>query len=157
LGANVLIYEGQFQPSQAEPNVNNSSPSISNPVTAPTLTAVAGSTNLGAGTYKVSYSFTNAGGETLASSKSTITIAAGEAIRVSAISLITNATAINYYLTPIAGGTDVYLSSSNSGGSSIDLESVQGFAKFWVRHQVGSSDPTGVYQAQLTVSSIDIG
>jgi hypothetical protein len=157
LGANVLIFDGQFPPSQAEPNVNNASPAISNPATAPTLTAVAGSTNLGAGTYKVSYSFTNSGGETLASTKSTITITAGQAIRVSAISLITNATGINYYLTPVAGGNDVYLSSENNGAATIDLDSVKGFAKFWVRHQVGSSDPTGIYQAQLTVNSIDIG
>jgi hypothetical protein len=157
LGTSVLVYSGDLAPSQSSPATNTSSPSISNPASAPTLTGVSGSTNLGAGTYKVAYSFTNAGGETLLSATTSITITSGQAIRVSSIPLITNATGINYYLTPIAGRNELYLADSNSGGANIDLTSVSGFFKFWVRQQVASSDPTGVYQAQLTVNAVDIG
>ncbi len=157
LGDNVLIFDGEFPPSQADPDTNTSSPAITNPASAPTVSAISGTTNLGAGVYKVAYSFTNAGGETLASPVATITITSGQAIRVSSIALTTNATGINFYLTPVAGRTELYLSKSNSGGAAIDLDSVKGFVKFWVRQQVASSDPTGVYQAQLTVSAVDIG
>jgi len=157
LGSSTLIFSGEFPPSQAEPGTNTSSPSITNPASAPTLSAVSGSTNLGAGIYKVAYTFTNAGGETLASPVATITITSGQAIRVSSISLTTNATGINFYLTPVAGRTELYLAGSNSGGATKDLDSAIGYVKFWVRQQVASSDPTGVYQAQLTVSAVDIG
>jgi hypothetical protein len=34
---------------------------------------------------------------------------------------------------------------------------VTGFLRFWARQVVDYNDPTGVHQAQLTVSSIDIG
>jgi hypothetical protein len=157
LGSNVLIFDGEFLPSQSEPNTNTSSPSITNPNSAPTVSAVGSSTNLGAGTYKVAYSFKNASGETLISPLATITISAGDLIRVSSISLTTNATGVNYYLSPVPGRTEVYLAATNSGGENTDLTSVRGFVKFWARQQVGSSDPTGVYQAQLTISAVDIG
>lgn len=157
LGENVLIFDGEFLPSRSEPNTNTSSPLISNPNSAPSVSAIASATNLAAGTYKVAYSFKNAIGETLVSPKATITISAGDMIRVSAISLVTNSTEINYYLSPVPGRSEVYLADTNSGGSDIDLTSARGFAKFWARQQVGSSDPTGVYQAQLTVSAVDIG
>jgi hypothetical protein len=157
LGASILLFEGEFLPSQLEPSTNNASPAITNPASAPSLSAIAASTNLGAGTYSVAYSYRNSGGETIISPKATITISAGDAIRVSSVGLVTNATGVNYYMSAVAGQTDTYLSSTNSNGAQIDLESVRGFAKFWVRQQVGAADPTGVYQAQLTVTAIDIG
>jgi hypothetical protein len=157
LGASVLVYEGELAPSENEPASNTASPSISNPGSAPSLSAVSGSTNLGAGTYSVAYSYKNSGGQTLISPKATITITAGQAIRVASVGLITNATGVNYYLSAVPGQTNTYLSNSNSNGAQIDLDSAKGFVKFWVRQTVASSDPTGVYQAQLTVSAVDIG
>lgn len=156
-GGNCLVYTGALAPSKASPASNTSSPAITNPASAPTVSAVAGSTNLAAGVYKVAYSFTNNAGETLVSPTATITINAGQAIRVTAIALTTNATGINYYLTPIAGRNELYKAASNSGGANIDLSQAIGFFRFWVRQVVDSTDPTGVYQAQLTVSSVDIG
>jgi hypothetical protein len=157
LGASVLIHSGELLPSENEPLTNTTSPLVSNPGSAPSVSAVPGSTNLGAGTYSVAYSFKNSAGETLLSPKATIVITAGQAIRVSAISLITNATGVNYYISANPGQTTTYLSATNSTGNQTDLEAVQGFVKFWVRQQVGSSDPTGVYQAQLTVTAVDMG
>jgi len=157
LGENKLIHQGEFKPSRSEPATNTTSPVVSNPVVAPTLSAVNASTNFGAGTYKVAYSYINASGETLVSPKATITITSGQLIRVSAINLTTNATGINYYVTPIAGRNETFLSATNSGATITDLTSVMGFVKFWVRQQVSSTDPTGTYQAQLIVNSVDIG
>jgi hypothetical protein len=156
LGNNVLVYSGELAPSQSEPTTNTSV-DISNPSSGPSLTSSSTSSNLAAGTYKVAYSFTNANGETLVSPTTNITITSGQSITVSSITLATNATGINYYLTPIAGRTELYLAGSNSGGSSITLSKVKGFFRFWVRQVVSSTDPTGVYQAQLTVSAVDIG
>lgn len=155
-GANVLVYSGNFIPSVAEPNSNSSSPSISNPSTAPTLAAVGTTSNLPGGVYTVAYAFTNAGGETLVSSAGTITISSGQAIQVSPISLTTNATGINYYMCPIPGRSEIYQASSGTG-STVILTEVGGFLRFWARQVVDYNDPTGYYQAQLTVSSVDIG
>lgn len=157
LGSSVLVFSGELDPSQASPGTNTSSPSITNPASAPSVSAVSGSTNLGAGAYKVAYTFKNAGGETLLSPTTTITITAGQAIRVTSIALTSNATGVNYYLTPIPGRNELYLATTNSGGVNTDLSSVTGYFKFWVRQQVASTDPTGVYQAQLTVNAVDIG
>lgn len=156
-GENCLVYTGGLAPSKASPSTNTSSPAITNPSSAPTLSAVSGPTNLAAGVYKVAYTFTNNGGETLLSPTATITITAGQAIRVSSISLTGNATGINYYLTPLAGREELYKAGSNSGGATIDLNAVMGFFRFWVRQVVDSTDPTGVYKAQLNVTSVDIG
>lgn len=163
-GTNVLVYSGEFAPAVAEPDSNTSSPSITNPSTAPTLAAIGtttlaalGSTStFAAGTYTVAYSYTNAGGETLVSSSSTIALSAGQGIRVSQISLGTESTGINYYVSPIANRTEIYKSGTGTGGTAT-LLGVTGFLRFWARQVVDYNDPTGVYKAQLTVSSIDIG
>jgi|OM-RGC.v1.010076627 hypothetical protein len=163
-GSNVLVYSGEFAPSVAEPGFNTSSPLISNPSTAPTLAAIgtttlaaSGSTStFAAGTYTVAYSYTNAGGETLVSSSSTIALSAGQGIRVNQISLGTDATGIVYYVSPIANRTEIYKSGTGTGGTAT-LTGVTGFLRFWARQVVDYNDPTGVYKAQLTVSAIDIG
>lgn len=163
-GANVLVYSGEFAPAVAEPASNTSSPAISNPSTAPTLAAIGtttlaslGSTStFAAGTYTVAYSYSNAGGETLVSSSSTIALSAGQGIRVNQISLGTDATSINYYVSPIANRTEIYKAGTGTGGTAT-LLGVTGFLRFWARQVVDYNDPTGVYQAQLTVSAIDIG
>ena len=163
-GANVLVYSGQFAPAVAEPASNTSSPAVTNPSTAPTLAAIGtttlaalGSTStFAAGTYTVAYSYTNAGGETLVSSSGAIVLSAGQGIRVNQITLGTNATGINYYVSPIANRTEIYKSGTGTGGSAT-LLGVTGFLRFWARQVVDYTDPTGVYQAQLTVSAIDIG
>lgn len=90
-------------------------PNVANPTTAPVLTAVSGSTGLVAGTYYVSYTFTNAWGETLASPQSSVTITAGQAIQVGAISLPFGATGVNYYLSTAAGLTTVAYDAAGTG------------------------------------------
>ncbi|MCL6442474.1 MAG: baseplate J/gp47 family protein [Alicyclobacillus sp.] len=92
-------------------------PYVANPTTGPTLTAVTvtPSTNLAAGTYTVGYTFTNPWGETELSPTATVTIAAGQAIQVSPLTLPVGATGANYYLSS-AGGTSVTFDISGPGG-----------------------------------------
>jgi hypothetical protein len=101
---------------------NTSSPVIAPPSAAPTVSASSStSSNFAAGTYKVAYSFTNNSGETVISSLATIVITAGQSIVVSPITLTTNATGVNYYVSLTPGSSVVYLSQSNSGGVSTTL------------------------------------
>ncbi len=155
-GGNVLVFSGNFSPSTSEPNSNSSSPAISNPSTAPTLAAVGTTSNLPGGVYTVAYSYTNAGGETLVSSSGTITITSGQAIQVASLGLVSNATGINYYMSPIPGRTEIYKATAGTG-TTVVLTQVEGFCRFWARQVVDYNDPTGYYQAQLTVTSVDIG
>lgn len=100
---------------------------VSAPTTAPTLTAttVSPATAFPAGTYTVGYTFadpiTGAPGEqeTSLSPTATVTLTAGQAISVSAITLPTGATTVNYYVSQ-AGGTTVYFT-ANGNGSAITL------------------------------------
>lgn len=82
---------------------------------APTLTAVSGSTSLAAGTYYVEVTFTNQWGETTGSAQSSVTLTAGQAIQVSAIALPTGAAGVNYYLSTSAGSTTVAYDASGTG------------------------------------------
>ena len=155
-GSNVLVYSGSLLPSTSEPNANSTSPAVSNPSAAPTLAAVGTTSNLGSGTYTVAYSYTNGGGETLVSTSATITLTAGQAIRVAPISLTTDATGINYYMSAIPNRTELYKASAGTG-STVVLTRADGFFRFWARQVVDYNDPTGYYKAQLTVNSVDIG
>ncbi len=92
-----------------------SSPYVANPTAAPTLTAVSGSTSLAAGTYDVSYTYTNIWGATEASPSASVTLTAGEAIQVSAITLPLGAAGVNYYLSESAGSSTVLFDASGSG------------------------------------------
>ena len=89
-------------------------PLVVAPIAAPTLTAVAGTTNFTAATYTVGYTLTNPWGETTVSPTATVTLTAGEAIQVGAITLNTGATGVNYYVSD-AGGTTVYFDGSSAG------------------------------------------
>lgn len=89
-------------------------PYVGNPTAAPTLTAVSGSTSFAAGTYTVGYTWTNAWGETEVSPTATVTLSAGQAIQVSAVTLLLGATGVNYYLSA-AGSTTIYLDASGTG------------------------------------------
>ena len=97
-------------PTQSQP----STPYLAVP-SAPTISAVSGSTSLAAGTYYVSVTYTNEWGETTASSQSSVTLTAGQAIQVSAITLPSGASGINYYLSTSAGSTTVALDASGTG------------------------------------------
>lgn len=90
-------------------------PSVVNPTVAPTLTAVAGSTSLLAGIFTVGYTFTTSWGETLISPTATVTITAGQAIQVSAITLPFGASGVNYYLSIAAGSSTVTYDVSGTG------------------------------------------
>lgn len=90
-------------------------PNVINPSTAPTLTAVSGSTPLASGTYTVGYTFTTSWGETVISPTATVTISAGQAIQVSSITLPLGASGVNYYLSIAAGSSTVALDASGTG------------------------------------------
>ena len=89
-------------------------PLVVAPVAAPTLTAVAGTTNFTAATYTVGYTLTNPWGETTVSPTATVALTAGQAIQVGAITLNVGATGVNYYVSD-AGGTAIYLDGSSTG------------------------------------------
>lgn len=157
-GAAVVVFSGNLLPSKAAPGFNTTSPVVVNPTSPPALSeTVSAGTNLAAGTYTVGYTCTNSLGETLMSPVSTISIAAGSSIHVGAISLLTNSTGINYYMCLVPGLTDLYLAGSNSGAAAIDLVYPNGFFRFWMRQDVNSGDPTGVYQGQIQLTATDIG
>lgn len=157
LSTQTLVFSGDCYQSSAIPE-SNTSTDITNPSIAPTLSVGEASSNLPAGTYTVAYTFTNLDGETLISPTTSITLTAGQSISVSAISLITNATGINYYMSYIAGNSSsLFFSGSNSGGASIDLIGANGFFQFWVRQTVSSSNTAGVEQAKLELNATDLG
>ncbi len=91
------------------------SPYVANPTAAPTLTAVSGSTSLAAGTYYVSFTYTNIWGQTEASPQASVTITAGQAIQVSAITPPLGVAGVDYYLSEAAGSTTVLYDASGSG------------------------------------------
>lgn len=82
---------------------------------APTATAVSGSTSLASGSYDVVVTFTNQWGETTASTATSVTLTEGQAIQVSAITLPTGATGVNYYLSVAEGSSTVALAASSAG------------------------------------------
>lgn len=93
-------------------------PDIVPPSTAPALSAVTPSsaTTFPAGTYTVGYTFTNPWGETPISPTATVTLTAGQAISVGAITLPFGATGVNYYVSQ-AGGTTLYLDGNSLGSA----------------------------------------
>lgn len=93
---------------------------LPDPTAALTITAAAGSTALAAGVYKVAYSDVNALGETLLSPYKSVTLTAGQKISVSALTLATNATSRNWYVSPEAGSTKLRYH-SNTNGSAFDI------------------------------------
>ncbi len=102
---------GVTTPASSLPGV----PNVVNPTITPTLTAIAGSTALTAGTYTVGYTFTTPWGETLVSPTATVTITAGQAIQVSAITLPFGASGINYYLSIVAGSSTIAYDGNGTG------------------------------------------
>ncbi len=90
-------------------------PNVANPSAAPVLMAVAGSTGLAPGTYTVGYTYTTAWGETLFSPTATVTITAGQAIQVSALTLPFGAAGVNYYLSVAAGSATVAYDAAGTG------------------------------------------
>lgn len=88
-------------------------PAIASPTTAPTVVATGGGStggNLPAGTYYVSYTWTDGAGETIAKEiAASFTIAAGNIPQVTIPALPTGASSANIYLTAAGGasGTEV--------------------------------------------------
>jgi hypothetical protein len=91
------------------PGSNTTNPAVSNPATTPTVNVTGGGASGGLlppGAYYVKYTYSGKGGETQASSESTLfTVAAGNIPQVTLPSLPTNVTAINLYLTPTGGAS----------------------------------------------------
>lgn len=95
--------------------INAHSGPLSNPTTAPTLTATA-SGSLPAGTYRVCYSFQNAKGQTLTSPTTSVTLTANQKITVSTVTPPTGAT-VNWYVSPAAASSRLRLLANNDGSS----------------------------------------
>ncbi|NMP20784.1 baseplate J/gp47 family protein [Sulfobacillus harzensis] len=105
--------------------VSTSGGYVTSPSAAPVLTAVSPTTatNLAAGTYTVGYTWTTAAGETPLSPTATVTLTAGQAIQVGALTLPNvgqtppspNATGINYYLSTAAGSSSVAYDANGTG------------------------------------------
>jgi hypothetical protein len=92
-------------------------PGVINPSTAPALTASGSGTALLAGDYSVAYAFTNHRGETLPSPYQTITITAGQQINAAAVTPISGATGVRWYVMPSANSNKLrfYLENNGSG------------------------------------------
>lgn len=86
---------------------NAHSAGIASPTTAPTVSAAAGG-SLGAGNWKVSYSYQTTNGETLPSPQTTVAVSSGQKLIVSGAALPPGATAINWYVS-IGGGSNARL------------------------------------------------
>ena len=157
VGTQQIVFPGNCGFARAVPG-SNTSINISNPGTPPALSAGSLSSNLPAGTYTVAYSFTNSNGETLISPTANFTITSQQSVRVAAISLATNATGINYYISYRENdSSSLFYSSSNSGAAAIDLLGARGFFRFWVRQTIDSADTPGIRQAKLQLDATDIG
>lgn len=90
---------------------------ISNPTTAPTLTA-GSSGSLAIGTWLVAYSYKNTFGETLVSSNGSITLTAGQtSIAVTALTGVPGGVTVNWYVSQAAGSGTRRLYTNNSGGA----------------------------------------
>lgn len=97
-------------------NVHNAP--ITDPTTAPTLSAVGSGSSLAAGTYKVAYSWETLEGETLVSSAGSVTITAGQNIRVAAITpLPTRAVNARWYISPEPNSVRLRYLSTNTGAT----------------------------------------
>ncbi len=117
LGNAITAVPGVGDVSITSPSANLPAiPYVTVPTSAPTLTAatVTPSTSLAAGSYDVAYTWTNPWGETTASTSGTVTITAGQAIEVAALSLPVGATGVNYYLSA-EGGTSVTFDIAGTG------------------------------------------
>lgn len=86
-----------------------------NPTTAPTLTATGTGGTLAAGSYTVGYTLTNSSGETQLSPTATVTITAGQNIQVSAITLPSTETGVNYYMSVSVGSSTLAYDAKSSG------------------------------------------
>ncbi len=106
------------QPSSSLPGV----PYVSSPTTAPSVTAMAGTTSLAAGSYDVGYTYTSEWGETeMSPLRGPVTLTAGQQIQVAALTpLPIGATGVNYYLSIAAGSSTLAYDASGSGAQ-IDL------------------------------------
>lgn len=100
-------------------SVNGSS--LANPSVAPVPSAIAGPTALLAGTYTIGYTYANGtAGETLLSPTANVTITAGQAILLAAITLPSGATAAKLYMSIAAGSSTLnYVASSNGAATTL--------------------------------------
>lgn len=90
-------------------------PTVPNPTTiTPTAVTVSPATGLVAGTYEVGITYANPWGQTEISTLASVTITAGQAIQIPALTLPAGATVVNYYLSQPAGSS-VSLDASGSG------------------------------------------
>lgn len=95
---------------------------VANPTTAPTL-AELGSGSLASATYRVAYSYSDGSNQTKISPVQSIALGASKDIRVSAISLPTGVTQINYYVSLVAGAKALAYH-GNGNGSAYDISSL---------------------------------
>lgn len=89
---------------------------VADPTAAPTLTEVAGASDLLAGEYLVSYAYKNVRGQTLLSPFKAITIAAGSTIDVDAVTPPAGCTVV-WYISPEANSTKLRKYLENNGSA----------------------------------------
>lgn len=90
---------------------------VADPTAGPTVAAGGSGNHLAPGTYYVAYSFTSPQGETNISPLSSVAVAAGQLITVTAIALGSGATGINYYVSVTPGTQQLAKQGSNLGGA----------------------------------------
>ena len=92
---------------------------LANPTAAPVPSAAAGGSAFPAGTYSVAYSFVDAtGGETLISPVATVTTASANlSIALATITLPAGAASVNWYVSTLAGSSNLALAANNNGQS----------------------------------------
>lgn len=119
-GAVVTLYSKLGSLALDSALANAHSQGIASPSTAPTIAAAAGG-NLGAGNWKVSYSYRTALGETLSSAHAAVTLTANQKINVTGVTPPVGAS-VNWYCS-VAGGTTLRLRrvfSNDGSGFTID-------------------------------------
>lgn len=97
---------------------------IANPSSAPSVSASGSGSTLLAGTYKAAYTYKNIWGETQSSAQATITITAGQNIVFGVLTLPPNVTAVEYYLSTVAGGSTLGQVGTNANGAAFTATAV---------------------------------
>lgn len=90
---------------------------LANPATGPTLTPGGSGGTLPAGAYLVGYTYVNSRGQTLMSPITSATVTLGQKITVSAVSLPSGATSINWFTVPVVASNKLRLRLNNNGAS----------------------------------------